>query len=282
MIDSPLVTIRGGGELGSAVAHAFAACGARVLVLDRPLPTSLRLSVAFAAAAVQGRVTIQGISAVRCAHLDELEAAWTRGEVAVWTGAPPGLRPRVLVDARMRSLTEPLARLDEADLTIGIGPGLEAGRDVHWVIESKRGPRLGEAIAVGSAERYTGIPGVVQGHSEERILRAPRAGHVERVLTLGDFVEEGDLVAKVDGEPVRARIAGMVRGLKLDGVSVGVGHKLGDVDPRRDRTLLGAMTDKARAVARGALRAAVAAAVLPPDVLDAHASCHAAAAGLKL
>jgi xanthine dehydrogenase accessory factor len=47
----------------------------------------------------------------------------------------------------------------------------------------------------------------------------------------------------------------MIRGLKLSGTRVGSGHKVGDVDPRCDRALLAQMTDKARGVGAGVLRA---------------------------
>ena len=59
----------------------------------------------------------------------------------------------------------------------------------------------------------------------------------------------------MDGEAVRARLGGMIRGLKLTGVEVGAGHKVGDVDPRCDLSLLDRMTDKARAVGHGVLEA---------------------------
>ena len=71
---------------------------------------------------------------------------------------------------------------------------------------------------------------------------------MRRLAALGDFVELGDVVAHVDGAPVVAPLKGMIRGLKLTGVSVGADHKVGDIDPRRDRTLLKQMTDKAKAV----------------------------------
>ena len=270
-MNRPLAIVRGGGELGSAVGRALALGGMRVLVLDRPLPGALRLGVAFAAAAVapDGRAVVEGVTAVRTGSLGEIEAAWARGDVALMVeDAPAELHPAVLVDARMRGLSEPLTRLDEAPLVVGIGPGFEAGRDVHWVVESNRGPRLGLAIDEGRAETHTGVPGEVLGQREARILRAPRAGRFVRSLELGAFVEVGDTVAAVEGEPVLARLAGMVRGLKLTGVEVGAGHKVGDVDPRRQRALLRQMTDKAQAVARGVLGVVVGAGLLPATALE--------------
>jgi xanthine dehydrogenase accessory factor len=155
----------------------------------------------------------------------------------------------------MRSLTEPRTRLGDARVVIGLGPGFEAGVDAHYVVESNRGPNLGEVITRGRAEPHTGIPGTVLGYRRERLLTAPRAGTFERLAEIGDFVEVGDLVGRVDGEEVRARLSGMIRGLKLSGVVVGAGHKVGDVDPRRDRSVPAEMTDKAQAVGRGVLRA---------------------------
>jgi hypothetical protein len=60
----------------------------------------------------------------------------------------------------------------------------------------------------------------------------------------------------------------MIRGLKLTGVEVGAGHKVGDVDPRHDPSLLVTMTDKAEAVGRGVVRAARLAGVPLPRPCD--------------
>jgi len=264
----PLVVIRGAGELGTGVAHALVQAGARVLLLDRPLPRALRLTVAFAYAAVQERTTVEGVEAVHCRSEQEVVAAWAAGSVPLWTRAERelALAPEVLVDARMRQVTEPLPLRGAATLTVGIGPGFVAGEDVDFVIESNRGPALGRLLARGSAEAYTGLPGLVAGFREERILRSPCAGPFERRRELGDLVAVGELVGEVQGEPVRARLAGMIRGLKLSGVLVGASHKVGDVDPRNDRTLLTTMSDKARAVGAGVVSALVRAGLLGAEL----------------
>jgi xanthine dehydrogenase accessory factor len=253
----PVGIIRSGGELGTGVAHALYRAGLRLLVVDRPVPTALRLGVAFAAAAYQERVVVGGVTAVLCRSNADVALAWERAELPLWTGAEAELElePAFVVDARMRRLTERSTERSHAPVVIGIGPGFEVGVDVHYVVESQRGPSLGRVITRGQAARHTGVPGEVAGVREERILRAPTAGTLVRRLELGDYVEAGVVVATVEGQPVSARIAGMVRGLKLTGVPVGAGHKVGDVDPRRDRALLTTMTDKARAVGQGVLDA---------------------------
>ncbi|MBW2465221.1 MAG: EF2563 family selenium-dependent molybdenum hydroxylase system protein [Deltaproteobacteria bacterium] len=262
---TPLVLIRGGGELGTGVGHTLVCAGYRLVVIDRPRPSALRLGVCFAAAALKGRIEVEGVEAVHCEAQEDVLREISAGRVAVWTGeeAALDLRPEALIDARMRRLTEPLSTRGEAPVVIGIGPGFEAGGDVDYAIESNRGPRLGKVVQHGLAEGHTGIPGDVQGFREERILRSPRAGLFVRVLELGDFVAAGDVVGQVEGEPVRASLAGMVRGLKLSGVPVGDNHKVGDVDPRRDLGLLTTMTDKAKAVGSGAVEALGLAGLLP-------------------
>lgn len=263
----PLVTICGGGEMGTAVAHALTRLGMRVLVLDQPLPGALRLGVAFAAAAVRGRTVVEGIEAINARCPNEVTSAWAKGRVPVWTGDPSSLelRPTVLVDARMRQLSEPHTHLGLAPITLGMGPGFEAGRHVHYVLESNRGPHLGGVICRGSAEPHTGKPGAVLGFREQRVLRSSQSGVFERSVALGALVDQGDVVGHVCGQPVRARLRGMIRGLKLSGVKVGAGHKVGDVDPRQDSSLLHCMTDKAKALARGAVSALTLAGVLARD-----------------
>lgn len=253
----PLALVRGGGELGSAVACALWRAGLRVLVLERAQPWTLRHGVALSRVIQEGCCRVLGIEARHCRKPAAIGQAWREESLPVWTAghAPLDEAPLVLVEARMRNLEKARVSLDEAPVVIGIGPGLEAGRDVHYVIESERGPGLGSVICQGQAAPHSGIPGVVHGEREKRLLRAPREGVFERGAELGDFVECGEVVGHVDGDPVRARLGGMIRGLKLSGVPVGAGHKVGDVDPRRDRALLTQQTDKSRAIGEGALEA---------------------------
>ena len=71
-------------------------------------------------------------------------------------------KPEVVVDAILakRNLG---TRRDMAPLTIALGPGFVAGKDVDAVVETKRGHRLGRIIREGSAIPNTGIPGVIGG-----------------------------------------------------------------------------------------------------------------------
>ncbi len=254
------VLVRGGGDLGTGIAHALVQAGERVVVQDLSRPTALRLTVAFASAALSSdRVTVEGVECEHCVTPPEVQVAWAAGRVALWTGHVRDLDlvPSVVVDARMRGLigAVPETTIDDAALTIGVGPGFTAGENVHVVIESNRGPNLGNVITEGQAEEHTGRPGEVEGYREQRLLVAPCRGTFERTVGIGAFVEVDDEVGDVDGVPVIAHLAGMIRGLKLSGAEVAAGNKVGDVDPRRDPALLEKMTDKALAVGRGVVEA---------------------------
>ncbi len=142
-------------------------------------------------------------------------------------------------------------------MVIALGPGFTAGRDVDAVIETARGHALGRIIREGSALADTGTPGEIGGKTAERVLRAPRDGRAIRARSIGDIVGKGEVVARVDGAPVIAPFDGCLRGLIHEEVIVRKGMKIGDVDPRGEASYAHAVSDKARAVGRAALEAAL-------------------------
>ena len=123
------------------------------------------------------------------------------------------------------------------------------------MIETKRGHSLGSVIYEGRAIANTGVPGNIGGFTSERILRASGDGIFKPVTEIGCLVREGDTVAYVGELPVRAQIGGVVRGLLPDGTPVHTGMKSGDVDPRGIVEYCYTISDKARAIAGGALEA---------------------------
>ena len=253
----PLVVVKGAGDLGSGVVWRLRRCGFPVVVLEAPWPTVIRRGVAFAAAVYQGTVTVEGVSARR-AELGDVPALLEEGIVPVLVD-PQGLslahlRPDVLVDAILAKRNTGTRRSD-APLVIALGPGFRAGRDCHAVVETARGHFLGRVYWQGEALPNTGIPGEVGGVSEERVVRAPIAGTFRALAQIGDHVRAGQALALVDGQEVTARIAGVVRGLLQDGLPVHAGMKVGDVDPRGERSHCFTVSDKALAVAGGVVEA---------------------------
>ncbi len=61
----------------------------------------------------------------------------------------------------------------------------------------------------------------------------------------------------VENEPIRAPFNGCLRGMIHETVVVHRGMKIGDVDPRGDARSVHTVSDKARAVGRAALEAAI-------------------------
>jgi xanthine dehydrogenase accessory factor len=99
------------------------------------------------------------------------------------------------------------------------------------------------------------VPGTVAGESTWRLLRAPQDGIFRSVRAIGDLVTEGETVARVDDEPVRAQLGGVLRGLLHDGLQVHAGMKVGDVDPRGVISHAFTISDKALAVGGGVVEA---------------------------
>ena len=126
-------------------------------------------------------------------------------------------------------------------------------RNCHGVIETKRGHDLGRLILEGSAIPNTGVPGDVGGYTKERIIRAPADGPFEPVAAIGQKVELGEVVAKVNGIPVAAQLTGIVRGMLPAGIPVTAGMKAGDIDPRCEVRHCFTVSDKARAIGGGVL-----------------------------
>ena len=254
-----LVVVKGGGELGSGVAHKLFRSGFKVCILERERPTVERRMVSYASAIFFGEFEVEGVKAKRARDVDEaIEILESREAIPVlidpeWSSLRR-LKPMVVVDAIMakRNLG---TKIDEAPLVIGLGPGFKAGEDVHVVIETLRGHNLGRVIESGCAEKDTGEPEPIMGYTFERILYSPSDGVLKIVKDIGEFVREGETVCMVDGLNVAAKLSGIVRGLLMDGMRVRKGQKIGEIDPRGKREYVYTISDRARAVAGGVLEA---------------------------
>jgi len=78
---------------------------------------------------------------------------------------------------------------------------------------------------------------------------------VRGVRKIGDVVKAGEVVAMVGEEPVKASIAGVLRGILHDGVMTTAGLKLADVDPRGEVRACFTITDKSRTISGAVLEA---------------------------
>ncbi len=257
LFSNHLVIIRGGGDLATGVAYRLHKAGFPLIVLELEKPMVIRRRVALATAVLEGSITIEDIRGQLAHSLDEaldLSQTNTVPVLIAPTLTIPHSSFSILVDARIAKRNIDTT-IDQAPLVIGMGPGFTAGADCHAVIETMRGHNLGRVIWQGSALPNTGTPGIVAGKGAERVLRAPVDGVVNWRLAIGDYVELDTVIGDVNGVPVTAPFAGVIRGLIAPGLSVSAQMKIGDVDARGTPENCFTISDKALAMGGAALEA---------------------------
>jgi xanthine dehydrogenase accessory factor len=263
------ILFRGAGDLVSGSIRRAHLAGLRVACAELAEPLCVRRLVSYCEAVAEGTITVEGVTAVR-ADPAGIEVAWSRGTVPVIVDPDLAILENrsfdVLVDGTMakRNLG---TRIDHAPCVIALGPGFTAGRDCHAVVETLAGHDLGRVIYEGPAASDTGIPGPPEAYLgppsarsgasawDAIVLRAPRDGTFRAEAAIGDIVDEGQVLGRVDGTPVRARLRGIVRGLVRDGRAVTRGLKVGDVDPTCEQHRATTISEKSNAIAGGVLEA---------------------------
>ncbi|MBR0368767.1 MAG: EF2563 family selenium-dependent molybdenum hydroxylase system protein [Clostridia bacterium] len=268
MQKSDLIIVRGAGDISTGTIHRLVRAGFPVLALEVERPSAIRRKVAFSEAVYDGAAAVEGVTAVKIAKIEEIDGVLQRGDVPLLID-PAGesirrLKPAAVVDAILakRNLG---TTLDMAPLTVALGPGFVAGRDVHYVIETMRGHDLGRILSEGSAAANTGVPGLIGGYGAERVIHAPVAGVFRMRRDIGSAVDVDEIIGTIasgDGDiPVRTAIAGILRGVIRDGYPVTAGFKLADVDPRLEQMKnCTTISDKARCIAGSVLELVSAAA----------------------
>jgi xanthine dehydrogenase accessory factor len=250
------VLIRGGGDLASGVAWRLHQCGFRVYIAEIEQPMAVRRKVSFCEAVYDAEAMVEGVKALLIRDPEEVSKIWEQGHVPVLVDPRAESRlatkPDVLVDAILAKKNLGTS-ISDAPLVIALGPGFQAGKDAHYVVETNRGHNLGRLLLSGCAEPDTGRPGPVQGVTTDRVLRAPSTGIWQSRQDIGDLVNRGDIVGNVGGEPVSAGIQGVLRGLIRQGIQVSQGLKIGDIDPRGARRFCYTISEKALAIAGGVL-----------------------------
>ena len=253
-----LVVIRGAGDIASGVALRLKHAGILVVMTDLAAPTAIRRTVCFSQAIPLGSCTVEDVTAVCAKTPAEAMEHLRHGQIPVLIDPDgtiyPALCPDAVVDAILAKKNLGTKRTD-APAVVGVGPGFTAGEDCHAVVETMRGHTLGRVIYRGSALPNTGVPGLIGGHSGDRVLRAPVDGVFQQILDIGAMVREGDIAATVNGEPMHCTLTGVLRGILISGTPVFEGMKAGDIDPRGERDNCFTVSDKALAVGGGVLEA---------------------------
>lgn len=252
------ILLRGGGDLASGVAVRLWRVGLRLVIIELPKPMAVRRKVAFSEAVYQGVTVVEDIRARLVGTAEQCDEILDRGEIPVLVDPILNcleiIRPAVLVDARMIKRS-PETDIDVAPMVIGIGPGFIAGENCHAVIETKRGHKLGRVIWTGKPQEDTGVPAGIENHHSERVLRAPTDGVLETIAEIGDRLDEGQVVGRIEDFQVVAPFQGVLRGILPSGIVVSKGLKIGDVDPREEVSNCYLVSDKSLAIGGGVLEA---------------------------
>ena len=258
-----LIIVRGGGDLATGSIYKLKKCGFPVLILEAANPSAIRRNVAFCEAVYQGSQTVEDMTCYKAESLQQAQQYLSAGKLTVLVD-PMGesisaLKPLAVVDAILAKKNLGTNR-DMAPITVALGPGFLAGKDVDAVIETKRGHHLGRVLWSGSAAPNTGIPGIIGGYGKERVIHCPANGILHNVKNITDKVCKGETIAVVETEngivPVAATLDGILRGLIRDGYPVNAGFKMADIDPRADEfDNCFTISDKARCIAGGVLEA---------------------------
>ncbi len=237
-----IIIVRGGGDLATGVISVLHKAGFGVLSLETEMPSAIRRSVAFSEACYEGSSEIEGIKCVLCEDLssalkeiDSVNVAMLKDpECSVLSK----MRPFALVDAIIAKKNMG-TRKDMADIVVALGPGFEAGVDADIVVETKRGHNLGRLYETGFAIPNSGVPGLIAGHSSDRVIHASAKGVLYNRSSIGDIVEEGQTIAVIREDSgaeheVKATFTGLLRGLIRDSFPVTEGFKIADIDARKE------------------------------------------------
>ena len=281
MITDQLVIVRGGGDLATGVIWALRRAGFPVLILESEHPSAIRRTVSLSEAVYEGTATVEDITVRLARNLDQAQYFLFEDGIAMLVD-PEGRAIRDIIDTeekysewdtglttlegggRHLFLTAVVDAIlakrnlgttkDMAPFVVALGPGFTAGQDCDVVIETMRGHTLARPIREGSALPNTGTPGLIAGHSADRVIHSPATGVLRAVSKIGDEVEQDQVIACIetgdqDSVPVKASFAGLLRGLIRDGYPVSEGFKIADIDPRREQyENCFTISDKARAL----------------------------------
>ena len=253
------VVIRGGGDLATGVAEVLYQSGFKILILDIEKPSSIRRSVCFSEAIYDGVTKVENIICEKVENENDIEKCWNEKIIPIMVDEKgeiiKKIKPDVVVDSIIAKKNLGTTK-DMAPITIALGDGFEAGKDVDIVIETMRGHNLGRVITSGRAMKNTGIPGEIKGVSKDRVIYSLANGRFSSVKKIGDTVQKDEIIGYVGNVEIRGKISGVLRGIIKEGYEVTENMKIGDIDPRiEEKNNCFTISDKARSLGGAVLRA---------------------------
>lgn len=256
-----IVLIKSGGEVASAVAHKLFRSHFKVCLTEISQPTAVSRGAAFSEAVYDGEKEIEGVIAKLVKSVGEITEVWKENKLPIIVDSETTIRdnlhPHVLVDAIMAKKNLG-TRITDAPLVIGLGPGFQAGKDVHLIIETNNSENLGKVIFSGEAEKDTGVPIPIAGLTFQRVIHSPEDGLFVAQKEIGDTVTAGEMIALVGKQAIKAPITGLIRASLRSGIQVEKGTKLLEIDPEGSIEVCHSIRARMRAIAGGVLEAILA------------------------
>ena len=253
------IVIRGGGDLATGVAEVLYQSGFKILILDIEKPSSIRRSVCFSEAIYDGVTKVENIICEKVENENDIEKCWNEKIIPIMVDEKgeiiKKIKPNVVVDSIIAKKNLGTTK-EMAPITIALGDGFEAGKDVDIVVETMRGHNLGRVITSGRAMKNTGIPGEIKGVSKDRVIYSLANGIFSSVKKIGDTVQKDEIIGYVGDVEIRGKISGVLRGIIREGYEVTENMKIGDIDPRiEEKNNCFTISDKARSLGGAVLRA---------------------------
>ncbi|SFI06438.1 xanthine dehydrogenase accessory factor [Tindallia magadiensis] len=253
-----IVAIRGGGEVGTAIAHKLRRSGFKVFIIENNNPFSIRRTVSYAQAVFDNEMMVQGIKGIKVENVEGILEVWKNKQIPIIVDSECEVLKEIpvdiLVDAIMAKKNLGTHR-DMAAITIATGPGFTAGKDVDIVIETKVGHDQGRIIFEGMAEPETSMPGESDGFEYNKVQNSPSDGIVKTFAEIGDQVSKGQKLAEIAGHVIRAQQHGMLRGIVKEGSRVWKDQKVLEIDPEVSEEQCYRLSQRSRDVAGSVLEA---------------------------
>jgi xanthine dehydrogenase accessory factor len=262
-----IVLIKGGGEIGSAIAHRLVRCNFRVCITETAAPSEICRGASFCEAVFDTTKAVEDMTAEKgLPTLEQVYKIWRNEHIPLLIDpeatVKPLLKPDVIVNAMMLK-RETNTRMTDANLVIGIGPGFAAGVDVHLLIENQEGISLGDVILQGPVAPLS-PEGV--SHSVNKILYAEDTGLFATDKNIGDAVLANDPIGSLGDKTIVAPISGVLRGILRDQSKVLTNDAVAEIDPQNNKESCFRIREQTRAIAGGVLEAIMMSFNLPDEI----------------
>ena len=142
MFSQKRIVIKGAGDLATGVAARLWRSGFPVIMTEIDQPLTVRRTVSLSDSIYEGEVTVEDMTARRVQDRAEILKALDERVIPMRVD-PEAKSVRetdafAVVDAIMAKKNIG-TRMDDAPFVVGLGPGFTAGKDVHALVETKRG-----------------------------------------------------------------------------------------------------------------------------------------------